>query len=38
MSAVISSSNTSLSAFGKARSTIQGAPLSADELRRMRAF
>ena len=28
----------SLSAYGKARSTVQGAPLSAEELRRTNAF
>jgi xylulose-5-phosphate/fructose-6-phosphate phosphoketolase len=38
MSAAISSSNTNLSAFGKARSTVEGAPLSVDELKRMHAF
>jgi xylulose-5-phosphate/fructose-6-phosphate phosphoketolase len=38
MSVAISPGKTSLSAFGKARSTIEGAPLSADELRRMHAF
>jgi len=38
MGAAISSSNTNLSAFGKPRSTIQGAPLNPDELRRTHAF
>ena len=38
MGAAISSSNTNLSAFGKARSTIPGAPLNPDELRRTHAL
>jgi xylulose-5-phosphate/fructose-6-phosphate phosphoketolase len=38
MNAVISSSNTNLSAFGRARSSVEGTPLNADELRRMHAF
>jgi xylulose-5-phosphate/fructose-6-phosphate phosphoketolase len=38
MSSEISPRQTNLSAFGKARSTVEGAPLSADELKRMHAF
>ena len=38
MSATNSSTEGSLSAFGKARATVEGAPLSAEELRRMHAF
>ena len=38
MSATNASNAGSLSAFGKARATIEGAPLSAEELRRMHAF
>ncbi len=30
--------NTSITAFGKARSTVEGAPLSAEELRKIHAF
>ena len=38
MSATNASNAGGLSAFGKARATIEGAPLSAEELRRMHAF
>jgi len=38
MSTTNSSTAGDLSAFGKARATIEGAPLSAEELRRMHAF
>jgi xylulose-5-phosphate/fructose-6-phosphate phosphoketolase len=38
MDAAKSSTEGSLSAFGKARATVEGTPLSADELRRMHAF
>ena len=38
MSVTNSSTEGSLSAFGKARATVEGAPLSAEELRRMHAF
>jgi xylulose-5-phosphate/fructose-6-phosphate phosphoketolase len=31
-------SDTSISAFGKARSTVDGAPLSAEELRKIHAY
>src|SRR5277367_1092339 len=32
------STNTSLSAYGKARSTVQGSPLSSEELRKTDAY
>jgi len=38
MSATNASNAGGLSAFGKARATVEGAPLSAEELRRMHAF